>query len=320
MPLLLRRYLKSQGSRHHGTNPGHEEQDNPNTNTKASKTNKIGQKTAHHSFSSLHLPYTATSTTTAASPTTPAKHAHFPFFRLPRELREMVYDYFRQPLGSNCIIKTCFAQRGLWKHEFDCPGPYHDDPVPLQPPPTSGIISYHGSASPPLALRLTCRQMHHELWEHFFSARFEVGPLTPHHDVWRFDPTYQKLSMSRRLPLLRNLLVRIDLVSLRLMGTRGAMRYEDIGLEDCVSKLQCLAEMLVRVLRRRGKSLQSIVIEWQDEFPEERDWGLKASVLFPFATLEGVEMRLGKLIVEEGARARLRELLEETLDGLSAGG
>jgi hypothetical protein len=164
--------------------------------------------------------------------------------------------------------------------------------------------------------------MHRELWEHFFSTRFEVGPLTPHHDEWRFDPTYQKLSMSRRLPLLRNLLVRIDLVSLSIAARteRGAMLYEDISLEDCVSKLQCLAEMLARVLRRRGKSLKSIVIEWRDEFPDERDWGLKASILFPFATLEGVDMRLGRLIVKEEARPRLKELLEDTLDGLSAGG
>ena len=73
-------------------------------------------------------------------------------------------------------------------------------------------------------------------------------------------------------------------------------------------------------MRRRGKSLTSIVIEWRDEFPDSRDWGLKASVLFPFATLEGVDMRLGRLVVEEGAKKRLKGLLEETLEGLSAGG
>jgi hypothetical protein len=173
-----------------------------------------------------------------------------------------------------------------------------------------------------LELRLVCRQMHAELWDQFLSTRFEVGPLTPHHDEWRFDPTYQNLSISRRLPLLRNLRVRIEVVGLRLAerSEEGAMRFEEIGLEDCVSKLQVLAEMLVRVLRRRGKSLRSIVVEWCDEFPDEGDWGLKASVLFPFATLEGVEMRLGRLTVKEEARKRLRGLLEETLEGLTAGG
>jgi nucleotidyltransferase/DNA polymerase involved in DNA repair len=96
----------------------------------------------------------------------------------------------------------------------------------------------------------------------------------------------------------------------------GMLRYEEVDMETCVLKLQTLAEMLVRVLRRKAKSLRTIVVEWKDDFPDE-DWEMKASVLFPFGTLKGVQMQLGKLIVAERGREKIRRMLEQTLDGLS---
>jgi hypothetical protein len=247
----------------------------------------------------------------------PSDPTAFPFLRLPRELREMVYDYFRQPESHSMELIT--AQVGPWPwNTFDLPretGP--DDPTAHQPPGSSGILSYYGTV-PPLDLRLTCKQVHHELWSNFLSTMCRVGPLTPHSDEWRFDPTYQKLNTSTLLPTIRHILVRVELVNLKMTKHYGSIRYQDIGLEECALKLQALAEMLVRVLRKRASSLRTLTIEWQDDFPSDGNWQLKASALLPFGTLEGVHMQLGKLIVAEEGRTSIRNMLNETLDGLSA--
>jgi len=193
MPLLSR-YFRPQRS--HGTEPGHQETDIPSPNTKASKkSNKIGNNHSHHSLisalgSSLHLPHDATPSSktgpTAKAPATATltgtrtiPSTHFPFLNLPRELRDLIYDHLRQSSASTIHIKHCWQIPTSPPYDrdwisFPDPGPYFDDPIPLQPSPISGILSYHAT-SPPLALRLTCRQIHRELWENFFSTRFEVG-------------------------------------------------------------------------------------------------------------------------------------------------
>lgn len=237
----------------------------------------------------------------------------FPFLRLPRELREMIYDYFRQDPASDIQILSTHVGPYI---EFDCLPPYKNDPVFQQPPASSGLLAYHGTY-PHLALRLTCKQIHDELWDYFLSTTFEVGPITPHSDEWRFDPTYQKLATSKRLPLLRKVLVRIDLASLKMTTHLGSLRYEEIELEECALKLHSLAEMLVRVLRRQGKNLQYVIIDWKDDFPEENSQ-LKTSVLLPFGTLKDVQMRLGKLVVADQGRVAVKKMLDETLEGLSA--
>ncbi|KAF2651675.1 hypothetical protein K491DRAFT_85388 [Lophiostoma macrostomum CBS 122681] len=238
----------------------------------------------------------------------------FPFLSLPRELREMIYDYFRQ---SDRQVRILYTQWGSNLSKSQEHLASLDTPVPHQPPATSGILAYYGRL-PSLELRLTCKQVHAELWDHFLCATFEVGSLTPHDDRWRFDPTYQKLATSTRLSHIRKILVSIHVVDLRMImhPDWGWTRYEDLDMETCVLKLQTLAEMLVRVLRKKAKGLRTVVVDWTDDFPDE-DWEMKATVLYPFGTLKGVQMQLGRLIVAERGREKIRRMLERTLDGLS---
>ncbi|KAF2183877.1 hypothetical protein K469DRAFT_202677 [Zopfia rhizophila CBS 207.26] len=175
-----------------------------------------------------------------------------------------------------------------------------------------------------MTLLLVCRQIHEEVLDHFFSlTTFEVGPLTPHHDEWRMDPTYQKLRNSVHLSRVQKLKVRVNLERMQMASSEGlsnhdGARFSEIGLEECVLKVQPLSEMLVRVLRNGAKNLKMITIDWKDEFPEDINWQLKSSVLFPFGNLEGVQFRLGRVKMADRARTAYEERLKETLEGLSA--
>ncbi|KAH7125573.1 hypothetical protein B0J11DRAFT_528723 [Dendryphion nanum] len=254
----------------------------------------------------------------------------FPFLALPRELREMIYDYFRQPAGSSSSASSASIGGGVdpWTgvpFDFLANPSQYNDPILLDMPSDSGFLYYHG-AKPPLSLQLACRQIHAELWDHVF----EVGPLTPHQDEWRFDPTYQKLGRSSRLPDVQKLLVRIQLSRMKMRkeysgwGSTyygwGATQYEEIELEECVQRLQVLAGLLVRELRKRAKGLRVLLVDWVDEFTgeEEMNWELKLSVLLQFGMLENVFIKLNRLVVAEKVRPATRKVLEDTLDGLSA--
>jgi hypothetical protein len=247
----------------------------------------------------------------------------FPFLQLPRELREMIYEYFRPPLRSTHQVNNSSSAHLT----LDIPytmidSPDQDDPIFFQPPTRYGILSlksYEGGRLPCLALRMTCKQIHGELWDHMFSRVAEVGPLTPHYNDCRFDPTYENLKSSSLLPALRKIRVRVDLADLRLTQVfLLGLIYEEISLEQCVQKVQERAEKLVRVLRKGTKMLNTIVIDWKDDFQEDENWELKSSVLLPFGTLDGVQITLGDLLVSEECKTDVREKLEEICEGLSA--
>ncbi|KAF2016354.1 hypothetical protein BU24DRAFT_409465 [Aaosphaeria arxii CBS 175.79] len=230
-----------------------------------------------------------------------------PLLNLPRELREIIYDYLRGTNSFSIIVYTDIEAPD------DIDETHYDAPQPLQLPLESGFLAYHG-LQPPVNLSLACQQLHAELWDH----AFEVGPLTPHADEWRFDPTYRRLSRSVRLRHVQRILVRVELASMRMETSIGALKYAPIELEDCVSKVQELAGLLVRVLRTGAKSLRWITIDWIDEFDGEGNWELKSSVLLPFGTLERVRIQRNKTMVRESAREEMERKLDDTLDGLSA--
>jgi hypothetical protein len=104
---------------------------------------------------------------------------------------------------------------------------------------------------------------------------------------------------------------------------------QEIRLEECVLKVQPLAEMLVRVLRDGAPALRIVVVDYVDDFvgEDDEDWGgagdaeweLKSSVLFPFGGLGGKRFQLGEMVTAGGVgrRMALRMKLEETLEALS---
>ena len=96
---------------------------------------------------------------------------------------------------------------------------------------------------------------------------------------------------------------------------KPGLSYREIGLEECVLRVQLLAELLVRVLRNGASNLRLLTIDWNDDFQDD-SWQMKASVLYPFGSLSGVELRLGGLRVAQSEAATVRRNLTETLEGL----
>lgn len=237
----------------------------------------------------------------------------FPLLRLPRELRDEVYTYI---FLSEDWTPPYHVLTGIVKHNRI----QHDqeDPIPFQPPGNSGLLSYYGKP-PPLKMLLVSKQIRDEVLYLFYSrTAFEVGPLTPHDDIWRIDPSYGRLQHSSQLANIRKLRVRVDVARMQMGSYLGGVVFKEIGIEDCISRVQPLAELLVRVLRKGANSLSVIIIDWKDDFPDDMNWQLKASILFPFGSLEGVQIFLGKLTIADSGREAAKKMLDETLEGLSA--
>lgn len=262
----------------------------------------------------------------------------FPFLRLPRELREMIYDAFRNSDTKPKPGPTATFKRGTY--EFAPPGSpntrRYSTSVPFFYFPEysahyghRGLLGYHGQM-PPLNLSLTCKQIDTELWEHFAARKYEIGPLTPRADRHRYDPTYGELAETFELWKLRRIFLRIHVSAFRESSELGPdlgngsrriyPRFEELGLEDCVLKLESLSQKLVIVLKEKATGLRTITIEWKDAFPEDERWDIKARILQPFGTLKGIQMKVSWVTVEESKRARVQKLLQDTLADLSAVG
>lgn len=281
-------------------------------------------------------------------------HAHkndpkaFPFFKLPRELRDKIYDY----LISASAPSTHLTSAATMEH-IRFRGPVHkcyqhtphntlhaaqtSDPVALQPDRSTGFIAIYSRPTAPKALLLVCRQMRTEIMQGYsvWASVFEVAPLTPHADEWSFDPLYQALLSSSRLSKVRKLRVRVDLARLKIQPTpsnymppytyflnleaeRGPVRFEEIGVAECVKRVRGVAENLVRVLREGAGALEVLVLDWKDDFDvdDEGSWEVKRGVLEPFGRLEDVRLIIGNVVVRESGRAKARKMLGEALESL----
>ncbi|KAF2796617.1 hypothetical protein K505DRAFT_323136 [Melanomma pulvis-pyrius CBS 109.77] len=272
----------------------------------------------------------------------------FPFFKLPRELRDKIYGYLISASAPSTHLTSAATMEDVrfrgpmlkcqpcTPHNTPHAAPT-SDPVALQPDRSTGFIAIYSPPTAPKALLLVCRQMRAEIMQRYsiWNSVFEVAPLTPHVDEWSFDPLYEALLSSSRLSRVRKLRVRVDLARLRIRPTpsnymppyryfvnleaeRGPVRFEEIGVLECVQRVRAAAENLVRVLREGAGALNVLVLDWKDDFDadEEVDWELKRSVLKPFGRLDDVRVMIGNVVVRESGREKARKMLGEALESL----
>lgn len=274
----------------------------------------------------------------------------FPFFRLPVEIRNLIYlhasgsrkydvryrDPWRfKPQRFHPIYEGLDKNTATFIEEYDPSrdlvcfhrGPDKSDGISYQLQ-DNGIIAYHGSR-PLMDLLLACRQMHDEAKDQFLSTTaFEVQPLTPNDASWRLDyslqPTYDALAKSVYASMARKVLVRIDISRFimgrqtkRFVNTNSQIcTFDDVNLGVCTEIVTSLADKLCDALRKRVPKLKVVVIHWVDEFPEaieETDLQMRANVLIPFTELAGVRIRVGKMIVAERARAAVMGMMNQAL-------
>jgi hypothetical protein len=223
------------------------------------------------------------------------------FLRLPLEIRNMVYLYAGDAT----------------KYQLD----------------DNNIVAYHGSR-PSKNLLLICKDVHHEVLAQFFSiTTFEVHPLTPNVTSWTPNHhigalfSYDTLAQSAYVPLIRKMRVRID-VSRFIQGRkfqrsphwRGYSEictFDETDLEHCTAILYMRARELCKVLRVSAQNLKVVEIDWVDDYPEQVgtcDLELRSEVLEPFADLEGMQIRVRKLVIAEKGRIEVLNMVKWMLE------
>jgi hypothetical protein len=201
----------------------------------------------------------------------------------------------------------------------------------------NGILAIHGAHRPPKNLLLVCQQVHNEACEQFLStSAFEVQPLTPNHKSWNPDwnritgsqSTYGALAQSELAPLMRKVRVRIDMSRFRQRRQAVAAewlspdneftwcKFDETCLEKCTNTVAARARELCEVLRTRVEGLRVVEIHWIDDYPDdvgESELEMRARVLLPFTELEGVQIRVRKLVMSEVGRIKVQSMLNQTL-------
>ncbi|KAF2033411.1 hypothetical protein EK21DRAFT_86220 [Setomelanomma holmii] len=247
----------------------------------------------------------------------------FPFFRLPLELRNLVYLHASLGNTTHDIQVVPPGRAGRHTRRLD-----RTEAATTYPLDDNGIIAMHG-AVPPRNLLLVNKQMYEEITELFWSTTaFEVQPLTPNDACWRLDqslqPTYEAIAKSNFATRLRKMRVRIHIA--RFAMGRQCKRFEhvnaqvctfeEIGLAECVERLTPLAEELSKVLKETAATLRVVEVTWVDDFADdigEDDLQLRAKVLEPYTTLEGVRVRLFKTAIAEQGRGAVMMMARQSL-------
>jgi hypothetical protein len=129
--------------------------------------------------------------------------------------------------------------------------------------------------------------------------------------------------------MLRKVLVRID-ISRFMMGRQmrpsGWRRdhlstvctFDEIGLEVCTEIVAMRARELSGVLRTSVPNVRVVEIHWVDDFPDQvgrRVLNLRASVLLPFTDLEGVQIRVRKVVMADKGRWKVLTMLNQVFEG-----
>ncbi|KAF2729885.1 hypothetical protein EJ04DRAFT_555813 [Polyplosphaeria fusca] len=174
----------------------------------------------------------------------------FPFLQLPRELRDMIYNYMD-------------------------PAP---DKYTVQTPGDAGILCME-CFDLPANMLLSCRQIRRELMDQY-PSRFIIGSLSPH--GVRFDPGYKKLEQTPSLASLRQVHVRIEVF--RMRSGKNHRACQEIALDECLDELESQSKRLVGVLQKGARKLKGLSFDWVDDFPDQMDEESLHSAGFGFSS------------------------------------
>jgi hypothetical protein len=265
----------------------------------------------------------------------------FPLLRLPLELRNRIYLYAAcantthtiqvasqwtagnktQPSCSHTTSTSLLAEHGAHRSSANSRQSDRREDVVSYQLNDDGILALHG-APPPKNLLLVNRQVCAEAQEIFWSTTaFEVQPLTPNNANEWSTGGYEALERSRYAREMRKVRVKIDVARFSVgrqylwPRTRG-VAFEEIELEECLQRLVPLAEELCRVLRASAPRLRVVEMDWTDDFGNEVEAAslqMRANVLVPFTSLDGVNVRMRKLVVSERGRGEIMTTVGQVL-------
>jgi hypothetical protein len=129
--------------------------------------------------------------------------------------------------------------------------------------------------------------------------------------------------------MMRKVRVRIDMSRFRQRQQAVAARwlspdnrftcckFDETCLETCAVTVAARARELCEVLRTRVSVLRLVGINWVDDYSDavgESELEIRAKVLLPFAELEGVQIRVRKLVMSDRGRAEMMSVINRTLN------
>jgi hypothetical protein len=142
--------------------------------------------------------------------------------------------------------------------------------------------------------------------------------MTPNFPPYCLDNCYKAITQSKYVEEMRRVRVRIDIVR----STRPENYWwhaKTYDLATCTGRILGWAEELCGLLETTVLQLKFVEIEWVDEFGEQveaRDLELRRNVLMPFTSLNGVNVRITRLIMPEEGAKEVMAMIRTTLGHL----